>query len=94
MDFFSRYFVEILIIVILLFRSIKILRENERLVVFRAGRFFKIAGPGTVLIVPFVDRGIRVNLDRDIPGWQALSPMELEERLKKLVSDRSSSPGR
>jgi regulator of protease activity HflC (stomatin/prohibitin superfamily) len=94
MDFFSRYFVEILIIAIIAFRSIKLLKENERLVVFRAGRFLKIAGPGMVLIVPFIDRGIKVNLDKDIPGWQALSPMELEERMKKLVSDRSSSPGR
>ncbi len=94
MDFLSRYFVEILIIVIIAFRSIKILGEKERLVVFRAGRFLKIAGPGTVLIVPFVDRGIKVNLDKDIPGWQALSPMELEERMKKLALDRSSSQSR
>ncbi len=94
MDFFSRYFVEILIIVILLSRSIKILKENERLVVLRAGRFFKIAGPGMVLIIPFIDRGIRVNRDRDIPGWQALSPLELEEKLKKLALDRSSSQSR
>jgi regulator of protease activity HflC (stomatin/prohibitin superfamily) len=94
MDFLSRYFVEILIIAIISFRSIKILRENERLVVLRSGRFLKIAGPGMVLIIPFIDRGIRVNLDRDIPGWQALSPMELEERMKKLVLNRPSSSDR
>ena len=94
MDFFSRHIVEVLIIAIILYRSIKILRENERLVVLRSGRFLKIAGPGMVLILPFIDRGVKVNLDKDIPGWQALSPMELEERMKKLVLSRSSSPDR
>ena len=94
MDYFSRYIVEILIIVIISYRSIKILRENERLVVLRLGRFLKIAGPGMVLILPFIDQSIKVNLDKEIPGWQALSPMELEERMKKLVLSRSSSPDR
>ena len=63
----------IIILAISLPLSIKILREDERLVVSRLGRFLRIVGPGLVMILPFVDRGIRVNLRENFHGWQGLS---------------------
>lgn len=75
----------ILLLAITIILSLKTLREDERLVIIRLGRFFKIAGPGIVVILPLVDRGIRVNLNRDLPGCQGLSKIELEEKIKASV---------
>jgi regulator of protease activity HflC (stomatin/prohibitin superfamily) len=65
--------------------SLKTLREDERLVVIRLGRFFKITGPVMVMILPLIDLGIRVNLSSDLPGWQGPSKIELEEKIRALV---------
>ena len=62
--------------------SIHIVHESERLVIFRLGRFFRVSGPGLVLLIPSVDRAVRVNLNEKIPGWQGLSPAELEARVR------------
>jgi regulator of protease activity HflC (stomatin/prohibitin superfamily) len=75
----------ILLLAITIILSLKTLREDERLVIIRLGHFFKIAGPGIVMILPLIDRGIRVNLNRDLPGWQGLSKIELEEKIKASV---------
>jgi regulator of protease activity HflC (stomatin/prohibitin superfamily) len=75
----------VLLLAITIILSLKTLREDERLVIIRLGRFFKIAGPGILVVLPWVDRGIRVNLNRDLPGWQGLSKIELEEKIKASV---------
>jgi regulator of protease activity HflC (stomatin/prohibitin superfamily) len=41
---------------------IKILREYERGVIFRLGRFIGIKGPGLILLIPFIDRMVKVGL--------------------------------
>src|SRR5262245_23533787 len=46
----------------LLFKAIRIVPEYQRLVVFRLGRALGAKGPGLVLLIPFVDRGIVVDL--------------------------------
>jgi regulator of protease activity HflC (stomatin/prohibitin superfamily) len=56
--------------------SLKILREDERLVIIRFGRLFKIAGPA-VVIIPFINRGIKINLSKGLPGWRGCSELEL-----------------
>lgn len=42
--------------------AVRIVREYERLVVFRLGRALGAKGPGLVLLIPFVDQGERVDL--------------------------------
>jgi len=42
--------------------SIRILREYERAVVFRLGRLLGVKGPGLVLLIPAIDRMVRVDL--------------------------------
>ena len=42
--------------------SVKVLREYERAVVFNLGRFHKVEGPGLVLLVPFLQTMVRVDL--------------------------------
>jgi len=82
-----RYWVIILAAITIII-SLKILREDERLVIIRLGRFFKIAGPGLAIILPFIDRGIRINLSKDFPGWRGWSKPELDEKIKALVLNK------
>lgn len=62
--------VVILLVIIFLVNAIKIVPEYQRLVVFRLGRCIGDKGPGLVLLIPFIDRPVRVDLReqvREIP---------------------------
>lgn len=52
----------IAVIVFLLFSMIKILREYERAVVFRLGRIIGAKGPGLIILIPFIDKMVKVGL--------------------------------
>jgi len=52
----------ILLLLVVLALAIRIVPEYQRLVVFRLGRLLGSRGPGLVLLIPFVDRGVRVDL--------------------------------
>jgi regulator of protease activity HflC (stomatin/prohibitin superfamily) len=47
---------------VLLFSAIKILREYERGVIFRLGRLIDQKGPGLILLIPFIDRMVKIDL--------------------------------
>ncbi len=85
----SFFYWVVLLLAIIVILSLKTVREDERLVIIRLGRFLKIAGPGIVVILPWIDRGIRVDLSKDLPGWQDISKMELEEKIKTFVSNEA-----
>ena len=56
--------------------SVRILREYERAVVFTLGRFQKVKGPGLVLLVPFIQEMVRVDLRIqviEIPSQEVIS---------------------
>jgi regulator of protease activity HflC (stomatin/prohibitin superfamily) len=52
----------LVLLIPLLYLAIKIVREYQRLVVFRLGRCIGDKGPGLVLLIPFVDRAVWVDL--------------------------------
>ncbi|HEY7476737.1 MAG TPA: SPFH domain-containing protein, partial [Actinomycetota bacterium] len=52
----------VIIGVLILFNAIRIVPEYQRLVVFRLGKLKATKGPGLVFLIPFVDRGIKVDL--------------------------------
>jgi len=59
-----------------LMSAIRIVQEYERLVVFRLGRSIGEKGPGLVLLIPFVDRGVKVDLReqvREIPHQTSIT---------------------
>ena len=56
--------------------AVRIAQEYERLVVFRVGRCVGARGPGLVLLLPFVERGVKVDLReqvRDIPHQTSIT---------------------
>jgi regulator of protease activity HflC (stomatin/prohibitin superfamily) len=59
-------------------------KENERLVVFRLGQLLRVDGAGRAIIIPFVDKGVKVNVE-SIAGWRRLSEKELEERSVQMA---------
>ena len=56
------FIVLLTITVMILANAIKVLREYERGVLFRLGRLLKEKGPGLILLIPIVDRMVRVSL--------------------------------
>lgn len=50
------------LLVVIAVLSIRIVNEYQRLVLFRLGRALGARGPGLVLLIPFIDRGVRVDL--------------------------------
>ncbi len=71
-------FVGVVVVILLMFlaNAIKIVPEYQRLVVFRLGRCVGDKGPGLVLLIPFVDRSVRVDLReqvREIPHQTSIT---------------------
>ncbi|MGZ8804977.1 MAG: paraslipin, partial [Microbacterium sp.] len=52
----------VVLVVLFLTKAIRIVPEYQRLVVFRLGRLIGQKGPGLVILIPFVDKGITVDL--------------------------------
>jgi regulator of protease activity HflC (stomatin/prohibitin superfamily) len=75
----------ILILIIILAKALKIVREDQRLAIFRLGRLFTISGPGLVLVIPMVDKSLKVKLQENIPGWQGYSKAELDQKIRTFV---------
>jgi len=66
---------------LILVRGLRVVREPERLIVFRLGRLRRLAGPGLVWLLPWLDSGVRVNLDEVVPRWRSLAPETAPARL-------------
>ena len=69
--------------------SIKVVKESERLLVFRLGRFFRTKGLGLIIVIPLVHKLERVNLNEKIPAWQTLSEEELKKKIKAFALYKS-----
>ena len=52
----------LLLLILFLSQMIRILREYERGVIFRLGKLLRAKGPGLILLIPFVDKMVRVDL--------------------------------
>lgn len=66
----------VLIALALLISAIRVIPEYQRLVVFRLGRCVGARGPGVVVLIPIVDRGVRVDLReqvREIPHQTSIT---------------------
>jgi regulator of protease activity HflC (stomatin/prohibitin superfamily) len=52
----------VIVILFIIFSMIKVLREYERAVIFRLGRLIGVKGPGLILLIPFIDKMVRVSM--------------------------------
>ncbi len=84
-------------IIILILISVKILREYQRAVVFTLGRFTSVKGPGLVLILPFVQQIVTIDLRTvvmDIPPQDVISRDNVSVRVNAVVYFRVVAPER
>jgi len=58
----SSSIIAVLVAFLILYQAIKIVREYERVVIFRLGRFSGVKGPGIFFIIPIIDRVILLDL--------------------------------
>jgi regulator of protease activity HflC (stomatin/prohibitin superfamily) len=89
------YFPVVALAVILVFSAIKILREYERGVVFQLGRFWKVKGPGLIILVPIVQQMVRVDLRTivmDVPAQDVISRDNVSVKVNAVVYFRVVDP--
>lgn len=71
------FFIAIIVLIVsFLYSAVKIMREYERAVVFFLGRFQGVKGPGLILIIPFIQQIVRVDLRTfvfDVPTQDVIS---------------------
>ncbi len=63
--------------------GVVVAKPRERIVVQRLGKLHEISGPGFVLILWPIDKYFRIDLDKKVPGWEAMSWQEFESTLKE-----------
>jgi len=85
----------VLVLIILLPMAIKILREYERGVIFRLGRLVGAKGPGFFLLIPFVDRMVKVDLrviTMDVPSQDVITKDNVTVKVDAVVYFRVVDP--
>ena len=87
--------VVVILVIMLLFSAIKVLPEYERGVVLTLGRFTGTKGPGLVLLIPGIQRMIRVDLRitvMDVPPQDVISRDNVSVRVNAVVYFRVVDP--
>jgi regulator of protease activity HflC (stomatin/prohibitin superfamily) len=90
-------FFGVMIIIAVLGASVKILRQYERAVVFTLGKFQSVKGPGLVLLVPFVQQMVRVDLRIqviEIPTQDVISRDNISMKVDAVLYYRVVDPER
>ncbi|MER3523692.1 MAG: hypothetical protein C4326_06380 [Ignavibacteria bacterium] len=88
-------FVLILFGLIILANAIRILREYERGVVFRLGRLIGVKGPGLILLIPIVDKMVKVSLRTvvmDVPPQDVITRDNVSIKVNAVVYFRVIQP--
>ncbi len=86
-----------IILFILVVSAIKILKEYERGVIFRFGRLKRTKGPGIFLIIPFVDKMIKVDLrtvTMDVPPQDVITRDNVPVKVNAVVYFRVMDPAK
>lgn len=85
----------VFIFLIILANSIRILREYERGVVFRLGRLIAQKGPGIIILIPFIDRMVKVSLRTvvmDVPSQDIITRDNVSVKVNAVVYFRVVQP--
>ncbi|MEE8268472.1 MAG: slipin family protein [Nitrospinaceae bacterium] len=84
-------------VVLLLFSMVKILREYERGVIFLFGKFYKVKGPGIIIVIPGVQQMVRVSLRTvvmDVPPQDIITKDNVTVKVNAVVYFRVMDPRR
>ena len=85
----------LVVVAVVLVNSIKVLREYERAVVFQLGRFWKVKGPGLIILIPGIQTMERVDLRTvamDVPEQDLISKDNVSVRVNAVLYFRVIDP--
>lgn len=85
----------ITIAVIILASAIRVLREYERGVIFRLGRLIKAKGPGLIILIPIIDRMVKVSLRTvvmDVPPQDVITRDNVSVQVNAVIYFRVVDP--
>ena len=85
----------LVILMALLVSAFRILREYERGVVFQLGRFWKVKGPGLVIVIPGIQQMVKVDLrvvTMDVPSQDVISRDNVSVKVNAIVFFRVVDP--
>ena len=89
------YILAIVLIVLFLASAIKVLKEYERGVVFRLGRVIKTKGPGLIILIPVIDKMVKVSLRlvaMDVPSQDVITRDNVSIKVNAVVYFRVMDP--
>ena len=92
---FEVYAAVIVLVVVFIVSAIKILREYERGVIFTLGRFWKVKGPGLIIVVPVIQQMVKVDLRvivMDVPSQDVISRDNVSVKVNAVVYFRVLDP--
>jgi regulator of protease activity HflC (stomatin/prohibitin superfamily) len=85
----------IVLVVLFLFSAIKVLNEYQRAVVFRLGRVLQAKGPGLIILIPIIDKMIKVSLRiiaLDVPGQDVITKDNVSVKVNAVIYFRVMDP--
>lgn len=88
-------YVIIILVAILLFSAVNVLKEYERGVIFTLGRFWKVKGPGLIIVIPIIQQMARVQLRTvvmDVPSQDIITRDNVSVRVNAVVYFRVVDP--
>ena len=83
------------IILVLLLSAVRILREYQRGVIFLLGRFYRVKGPGFIIVIPLIQQMVRVDLRTivmDVPTQDVISRDNVSVKVNAVVYFRVIDP--
>lgn len=90
------FFIAIAIIVIaLILSTFRVLREYERGVIFLLGRFYKVKGPGLIVVIPFIQQMVKVDLRTlvlDVPSQDLITRDNVSVNVNAVLYFRVVDP--
>jgi regulator of protease activity HflC (stomatin/prohibitin superfamily) len=95
LDFYILIVYMLIFVIIFLSMAIRILREYQRGVVFTLGRFSGIKGPGLIILIPFIQQMVRVDLRTivlDVPTQDVISHDNVSVHVNAVVYFRVIDP--
>jgi len=95
METYIPIIIVVLVVLVLISMAVKIVAEYERGVIFRLGRLIGAKGPGLFLIIPFVDRMVKVDLrvvTMDVPSQEVITKDNVTVRVNAVVYFRVVDP--
>ncbi|MFO8088832.1 MAG: SPFH domain-containing protein [Desulfatiglandaceae bacterium] len=89
------YILSVVLIIFFLASALRILREYERGVIFRLGRVIKTKGPGLIILIPVIDKMVKVSLrlvTMDVPSQDVITRDNVSVAVDAVVYFRVMDP--